>query len=93
MGHEQCNVLLYRCGAGVLVSLSFLHIVPKSIELVPRAPVFILAVKFAMHLLNRFVNAFVCDRPARAEYAIGLAPLIGIGLHSFLDGIIYSVTF
>ncbi len=62
MGHEQCNVLLYRCGAGVLVSLSFLHIVPKSIELDPRSPVFMLARYFVMHVLNRLVNAFVYDR-------------------------------
>lgn len=46
-----------------------------------------------MHLLNRFVSAFVCHRPATVEYAIGVVPLIGIALHSFIDGIIYSITF
>lgn len=79
--------------AGVLISVSFLHIVPKSIELYAGAPVFLLVGYFAMHLLNRFVSAYVCDWPATAKYAIGLVPLIGISVHSFIDGIIYSVTF
>jgi ZIP family zinc transporter len=46
-----------------------------------------------MHLFDRFVTVFVCDRPATRDYAIGLVPMMGIGLHSFIDGIIYSVTF
>lgn len=79
--------------AGVLISVSFLHIVPKSIELSSLAPVFLLAGYFSMHLLNRFVNAYVCDGAARADYAIGVVPLVGIGLHSLIDGVIYAVTF
>ena len=46
-----------------------------------------------MHLFNRFVTAFVCDRPATKDYAIGLVPMVGIGIHSFIDGIIYTITF
>jgi zinc transporter ZupT len=42
---------------------------------------------------HRFITAFVCDRPATKDYALGLVPMVGIGLHSFIDGIIYSVTF
>src|SRR5690606_3428744 len=37
--------------------------------------------------------AYVCDTPERAGYALGLVPLLGIGLHSFIDGIVYSITF
>jgi zinc transporter ZupT len=46
-----------------------------------------------MHLLNRFITAHVCDKPATAEYALGLVPLLGIGFHSFLDGVVYSISF
>lgn len=47
----------------------------------------------AMYISNRFITAFVCDRPERAHYAIGLVPMLGIGTHSFLDGAVYSITF
>jgi zinc and cadmium transporter len=88
------NAPFFACfAAGVLVSVSFLHIVPKAIGLSASAPVYLLVGYLAMHLFNRFVTAVVCDRPATMDYAIGLVPLVGIGVHSFIDGVIYSVTF
>jgi zinc transporter ZupT len=88
------NAPYFACfAAGVLVSVSFLHIVPKAISLSASAPACLLAGYFAMHLFNRFVTIVVCDKPATKDYAIGLIPMVGIGVHSFIDGIIYSVTF
>jgi ZIP family zinc transporter len=88
------NSTYFACfAAGVLVSVSFLHIIPTAFAMTPRAPVFLLAGYLGMYAFNRFVTAQVCDRPTTADYAIGLVPMLGIGLHSFVDGIIYSVTF
>ena len=79
--------------AGVLVSVSFMHIIPKSIEMHSRAPIFILIGFMGMHFTNRFVNMYVCHEHDCTNLAIGVIPMIGIGLHSFIDGVIYSVTF
>jgi ZIP family zinc transporter/zinc and cadmium transporter len=79
--------------AGVLISVSFLHIIPKSFELSPHAPMFLLGGFLMMHLFNRFITAFVCERGTHPAYGIGLVPMIGIGLHSFIDGFVYSITF
>lgn len=79
--------------AGVLVAVSFLHILPKSYELSVHAPAFCLIGYVLMHISNRFVTTQVCDRPETARYAIGLTPMIGIGLHSFIDGALYSIAF
>ena len=88
------NSTYFICfAAGVLISVSFLHIVPISVEMNRSAPIYLLAGYFSMHFLNRFITAYVCDRPTTADYAIGLVPMIGIGIHSFIDGIIYSITF
>jgi zinc and cadmium transporter len=88
------NASYFACfAAGVLVSVSFLHIVPKALALSPSAPIFILVGYLFMHLFNRFITAFVCDRPATKDYALGIVPMLGIGIHSFIDGIVYSVTF
>jgi len=88
------NASYFACfAAGVLVSVSFLHIVPRALALSPSAPIFILAGYLFMHLFNRFITAFVCDRPATKDYALGIVPMLGIGIHSFVDGIVYSVTF
>jgi zinc transporter ZupT len=79
--------------AGVLIAVSFLHIVPRSFAMNPSAPTYLFAGYVFMHVFNRFITAHVCDRPETAGYALGLVPLVGIGVHSFLDGVVYSITF
>lgn len=88
------NTTYFACfAAGVLISVSFLHIIPTAFAMSPRAPVYLLAGYLFMHVFNRFLTAYVCDKPETADYAIGLIPMLGIGFHSFIDGVIYSVTF
>jgi len=79
--------------AGVLISVSFIHIIPKSIEMNQNAPVFILIGFFSLFLINRFINMYVCNAHDCSDLSIGIIPMVGIGLHSFIDGIIYSITF
>jgi zinc and cadmium transporter len=79
--------------AGVLISVSFLHIIPKSFEMNARAPAYLLVGFVLLHLLNRFVTAFVCERVPDSSYGIGLVPMLGIGFHSFVDGFVYSIAF
>lgn len=92
-GHR--NTAYFMCfAAGVLISAAFLHMIPKAFSLNPRGPAFLLVGFFGMHLFNRFLTAFVCERdPERKDYAIGLLPMLGIGFHSFIDGFIYSIAF
>lgn len=88
------NITYFACfAAGVLIAVSFLHIIPKSFTMTAHAPAFLFAGYMLMHLINRFLTAYVCDKPHTADYRIGLLPLIGIGFHSFIDGVIYSVSF
>lgn len=88
------NTIYFICfAAGVLISVSFLHIIPKSFEMNPHASVYLFAGFFGMHLLNRFIHFFACQKDPNSHYGIGLVPLIGIGTHSFIDGFIYSIAF
>jgi zinc and cadmium transporter len=79
--------------AAVLISVSFMHIIPKSFEINNAAPVCLLAGFLAIHLSNRVLNLYICHEYECTDYALGIIPMVGIGLHSFIDGIIYSVTF
>ena len=88
------NVTYFICfAAGVLISVSFLHLIPKAFEMNARAPMFLLIGYMFMLVFNRFITAFVCDKSTTSHYAIGLIPLLGIGFHSFIDGTVYSITF
>jgi zinc transporter ZupT len=88
------NTIYFVCfAAGTLISVSFLHIIPKAFSMNSYAPFYLLGGYLALHLFNRFINAFVCDKAPDAHYDIGLVPMLGIGFHSFIDGFIYSITF
>lgn len=88
------NSIYFICfAAGVLISVSFLHIIPKAFSMNPKAPIFLFAGYLSLHLFNRFINAFVCDKSSNEQYGLGLIPMFGIGFHSFIDGFVYSITF
>lgn len=89
------NTAYFMCfAAGVLISASFLHMIPKAFSLNPHGPAFLLVGFFGMHLFHRLLTAFVCERdPEKKDYAIGILPMLGIGFHSFIDGFIYSIAF
>ncbi|MBB3185484.1 ZIP family zinc transporter [Halomonas fontilapidosi] len=89
------NTTYFMCfAAGVLVAASFLHIIPRALAMNPDASAWLLVGFLGLHLFNRFLTAFVCERrPDGRDVAIGIVPMLGIGFHSFIDGFIYSIAF
>lgn len=89
------NTTYFICfAAGVLISASFLHIIPMSFSINSQAPKYLLLGFLGLHLFNRFITVFVCEKdPGNLEYNIGLITMLGIGFHSFIDGFIYSISF
>jgi zinc and cadmium transporter len=79
--------------AGALVSVSFIHIIPKSFEMNEDAPIYLLIGFLAIYLFNRFLSLYICQEYQCETLATGIIPMLGIGFHSLLDGVIYSVTF
>lgn len=80
--------------AGVLITVSFMHIIPKSFEMNDAAPGYLLVGFLGIYMFNRFLRMYVChDYECTADYALGIVPMLGIGFHSFVDGLIYAVTF
>ncbi len=79
--------------AGVLVSVSFLHLIPEALHMNESAPAFLLVGFLALYFSNRFLKLYVCQEGECRGRAAGLVPMLGIGLHSLIDGVIHAVTF
>lgn len=83
--------------AGVLITVSFMHLIPESMEMSGSAPAFLLLGFLVLFLLNRFLRLYLCHEYACEDSAghagMGIVPLLGIGLHSLIDGAIFAVTF
>jgi len=79
--------------AGVLLTISLSHVVPVSLQRSELAPLFLLAGFLGLYLLNRFLSLHEHGAGESKSLVSGLVPIMGIGFHSFIDGVIYSVTF
>ena len=79
--------------AGVLITVSLMHILPEAYEMNSKAPSFVLIGFMGLYVSNRILDRYRFHRKDRTDLSFGLIPMIGIGLHSFIDGVIYSVTF
>ncbi|MFN4183781.1 MAG: ZIP family metal transporter [Hyphomonas sp.] len=83
--------LFSLAAGGMLISLTLLHIAPEAMLMSARAPMFMLGGFFGGLLLTSGINAMFPEKAGGR--ALALTPLLAVGLHSFLDGVIYSVTF
>lgn len=75
--------------AGILISSPLILALPQALEKNPYAG-FAALVGF---LFMFFSNKIIKERSRKEELAFGITAIEGIGIHSFVDGIIYSVTF
>ncbi len=79
--------------AGVLLTVSLIHILPEAYAMNNQAPIFVLIGFMGLYVSNRLLDRYRFHGHQESQITIGLIPMIGIGIHSFIDGIIYSVTF
>jgi len=90
---KEYSTYFMSFAAGVLISVSFIHIIPKSFEMNDAASVFLLTGFLGIYLSNRFLNLYICNKYDCVDYGVGIVPMLGIGFHSFIDGVIYAVAF
>ncbi len=79
--------------AGMLSTMVFLHILPEAFALSPNAPLWLTVGFFSGLLINFMVRAFFPEREDSRLPHEAVTPILAIAIHSFIDGIVYSVTF
>ncbi|MEO1188344.1 MAG: ZIP family metal transporter [Pseudomonadota bacterium] len=79
--------------AGMLTAIAFLHIVPKAFALSSAAPVWLTIGFFGGLLLHYMIQTLFPEREASQLPREAITPILAIACHSFIDGIVYSVTF
>ena len=90
---ERNASLFGLAAAGMLTTLAFLHIIPEAFSLSAMAPAWLAVGFFAGLMLNNLVKAVFPARQERIGLHEAITPILAIAVHSFLDGVIYAVTF
>ncbi|MEM5515461.1 ZIP family metal transporter [Henriciella sp. AS95] len=90
---ERNASLFGLAAAGMLTTLTFLHIIPEAFHFSLNAPVWLAVGFFSGLLLHNGVKTAFPSEDGIAHRHEALTPIIAIAVHSFLDGVIYAVTF
>ncbi len=88
----QQSKLFAAFAAGAIIGAALLHLLPEAVHSSPRAPVLLLTGFVSAFVVNRGIHG-VAHAHGRPELAVGLTPMLAIALHSFIDGVVYTVTF
>ena len=86
------SAVIGLAAAGMLVTLTMLHIAPEAFAASPRAPYFMLAGFLGGLILNYTLSTFFPEGAGGGRIA-AITPVLAIAIHSLIDGVIYSVTF
>lgn len=85
--------LFALAAAGMLLTLTLLHIAPEAFATTNRAPEMLLTGFLGGLFLSFVIRAFFPDDGGPGTKSEAFTPLIAISIHSFIDGVIYAVTF
>lgn len=95
---EKNTIYLISFASGVLLAFAFLDLIPQSQELLPSALSFVLGTFVFFYLLEHTLILHRC-RGGRCQgveehrHSLGLMSILGIGLHSLLDGAVIALGF
>jgi ZIP family zinc transporter/zinc and cadmium transporter len=89
-------VYLMSFAAGLLLTISIVHIVPEAIEKNVNAPLFLLMGFILFYSYDRLIDNHSINKhgyESNDHSNLGVITSWGIGLHSFIDGVLIMVTF
>lgn len=91
---ERALRLFVSVGAGLLIGIAILHMVPESAEMIPETFSLWLLFGFLLLLvLERFVMVHACEENHCDYHTIGLAAFLGLTVHGIIEGCALASSF
>lgn len=88
-------IYLISFSAGVILSFSFIHLLPEAAELTPQAFLIVLLSFLGFYVLEHSLSLHVCKEKDECEphQTFTLVSWVGLLVHSLIDGIVIGVGF
>lgn len=91
---EKNSLIIISFAAGVMLTIAFTHLIPEGFEANPNTMLFVLAGFLLMFFLQFVVLFHPChEDECQTHTTMGLPSVIGLSLHSFIDGLIIAIGF
>ena len=87
------SMALISFAAGVMLAISFSHLLPESVEMSTAAWPFAFGGFLAFYLLQQAVMFHACHEEECHTHHLGTLSFAGLTIHSFLDGLAIAVGF
>jgi len=85
--NENHLKLFISFGAGLLLSMAFLHMIPEAFKLIPRYFGIWLLTGFCLLLfLERFIMVHACEEHGCHYHTVGIAAFVGLAIHGVIEG-------
>lgn len=92
--NENHLKLFVSAGAGLLLGMAFMHMMPEASHLLPDAFGFWLFCGFALLMvLERFIMVHACEEHGCDYHTIGVAAFAGLTVHGLIEGFALASTF
>lgn len=86
--------LFVAFGAGVLLGMSFLHMLPEASELLPHRFGFWFLIGFLILLvMERFIMVHACEEHGCHYHTVGMAAFAGLAIHGLIEGFALASSF
>lgn len=80
--------LFLSLSAGLMLGTSFLHLIPRSFELIGNtAGLYVLLGLLFLYLFEKFITVHICEADTCEVHKLGISAFIGLFLHALTDGI------
>ncbi len=79
--------------AGMLTAMAFLHILPEAFALSSGAPIWLTLGFFGGMVMHYVIRTVFPEREDSTLPSEAITPIVAIACHSFIDGVVYAVTF
>jgi len=86
--------LFVSLGAGLLLGIAFLHMIPEAAEMLPHVfGIWFLFGFLILLVLERFVMVHACDEAHCDYHTIGIAAFAGLTIHGIIEGFALASSF
>lgn len=90
---KKHSIYIVSFAAGVLITFSFTHLIPESLELYSNSLIIVLFGFLFFYLIEHFIMRHSFHESYQREHAAGKIAVIGLGIHSLIDGIVIGAGF
>ncbi len=86
--NESHLKVLISFGAGLLLGMAFIHMIPESAEMIGKTfGLWVLLGFGILFIMERFVMVHACDEHGCNYHTIGIAAFLGLTIHGLIEGL------